>query len=511
MLSVRTRTEMRDDVGAGRTREALATGPTTGVTARAGGWLWELDPFGRLWRFFTSVRLALVLILVIAAAALAGTLLMQAPPSVVGDSVAYDQWLERARGKYGNWTEIFDALQLFNVFHSLWFRLLVGLLTVNIIVCAVNRWKGLWRTAFRTRTRMREAFFEHARYSARVEARMSAGTAAERVERVLSGARYRVQSEADASSVAIYGDKNRLSRFGTLFSHLSIVLILVGVVVGGIWGFSDPEFIVAEGSVREVGMGTGLSVGLEHFSDEYYLEGPPKDFRSELVIYEDGVEVKRGVVRVNSPMGYNGVRFHQSFYGQAAAMSVRDGGGSVVFEEGVPLAWQTSDVGRPFGSFTLPEQGLVVYVLGPVSGMNDPLIPAGETRVEVYEQGTGGLVAAENLRQGEAKEVAGLAFTFERERRFTGLKVVKDPGVNIIWAAAGLMVFGLVLLFYLPYRRVWGLCKARANGTVEVRLGTTAQRDLSQEREFGRLRERVRRELGKARDEGDAAQRDGDG
>jgi cytochrome c biogenesis protein len=469
-----------------------------------------LDPLGRIWRFFTSVRLALVLILIITAAVLAGTLLMQAPPSVVSDPVAYEQWLDRARSKYGIWTTPLDALQLFNVFHSLWFRLLVGLLTVNIVVCAVNRWRGIWVTAFGTRTRMRDTFFDHARFNAHVETAMPAAAAAERVGRAISRSHYRVQTEAGDGSVAIYADKNRLSRFGTLFSHLSIVLILAGVVVGGIWGFSDPQFIVAEGSIRDVGMGTGLSVGLEHFVDEYYLEGPPKDFRSELVVYENGVEVKRGTVRVNSPLGYNGVRFHQAFFGQAAAMIVRDAEGAVVFDEGVPLAWQTRDFGRPFGSFNLPEQGLVVYVMGPVSGMNDPLIPAGETRVEVYQQRTGTPVAVDNLTQGTAEELAGLEFTFERERRFTGLKVVKDPGVNIIWAAAGFMIFGLVMLFYFPYRRLWALCKSRPDGTAEVRLGTTAQRDLSQEQEFGRLRDRVRRELGIAGGEGDSTREDDD-
>jgi cytochrome c biogenesis protein len=144
--------------------------------------------------------------------------------------------------------------------------------------------------------------------------------------------------------------------------------------------------------------------------------------------------------------------------------------------------------------------------MGPVSGMNDPLIPAGETRVEVYQQGTGTPVAVDNLTQGTAKELAGLEFTFERERRFTGLKVVKDPGVNIIWAAAGFMIFGLVMLFYFPHRRLWALCKSRPDGTAEVRLGTTAQRDLSQEQEFGRLRDSVKKALGVRREDEDPAQ-----
>ena len=487
---------MPEGVGWPGASDALAAPPPARARSKAKGAPWEIELLERLWRFFTSVRLALVLILLIAAAVLAGTLLMQAPPSVVADAAAYGQWLERARSKYGAWTRLLDALQLFYVFRSLWFRLLIGLLTVNIIVCSVNRWSGIWLSVFRTRVRMADAFFEHARFSARLAPAMPVASAAERVKRALARSHYRVQTEASGDAIAIYADRNRLSRFGTFFSHLSIVLLLVGAMVGGIWGFSDPDFVVAEGATREVGEGSGIVVGLEHFADEYYLEGPPKDFRSEIVIYENGVEVKRGTVRVNSPLSYKGYRFHQSFFGQSAVMEVQDEGGAVIFNEAVPLAWQTRDGGRPLGRFDLPERNLAVYVVGPVSGEDDPLIRAGEMRVEVRRLDTGALIEGENLSQGTARELAGLDFTFQRERRFTGLRVVKDPGLNLIWAACGFMVAGLALLFYFPHRRLWAVCKRRPDGTTEVRLATPAQRDLSLAQEFDRLRDRVRLALG---------------
>ncbi|HEU4758832.1 MAG TPA: cytochrome c biogenesis protein ResB, partial [Dehalococcoidia bacterium] len=135
---------------------------------------------------------------------------------------------------------------------------------------------------------------------------------------------------------------------------------------------------------------------------------------------------------------------------------------------------------------------------------DDPLVPAGEMRVEIYRADSGALVTADNLTQGTPKQIAGLNFTFVRESRFTGLKVVKDPGVNIIWAASALMVLGLVMLFYFPHRRLWALVKSSADGAAEVRLGTTAQRDVSLDAEFKRLRQRVERALG-ARSEGGGA------
>jgi cytochrome c biogenesis protein len=468
--------------------------------------LWEVDFVGRVWHFFTSVRLALVLILLLTASVMAGTLLDQAPPSVIADPASYAQWLTQARTKYGVWTNIFDFLQLFNVFHAFWFRLLIGLLTANIIVCTVNRWRGIWSTVFGTRVRMGDAFFQHARYNACLDAAMPASAAAERVKRALSRSHYRVVTEAAPESVAIYADRNRFSKFGTTLSHLSIVLILAGTIVGGIWGFRDSGFIVPEGTTRELGLGTHISVGLEHFTDEYYLEGPPKDFRSDIVIYDNGVEVKRGTIRVNSPMSYKGISFHQAFYGQTAVMDVKDPAGKALYSSGVPLAWQTRDGSRPVGNFTLPEQNLVVYVIGPKSGENDPMVPAGEMRVEIYRQDSDATVAVDNLSQGTPKELAGLNFTFQREQRFTGLKVVKDPGVNIIWAASALMVLGLVMLFYFPHRRLWALVKSRPDGTAEVRLGMTAQRDMSLAEEFNGVRRKVGRALGIAQFSEDPAQ-----
>src|SRR3989337_3727900 len=158
----------------------------------------------------------------------------------------------------------------------------------------------------------------------------------------------------------------------------------------------------------DLGLGTNISVGLDHFTDEYWLEGPPKDFRSEIVIYEGGKEVKRGITRVNSPVKYKGIRFHQSFFGQAAVMKVKDEAGTELFNAAVPLAWQTREGRRPVGSFDLPDQGLTAYVIGPRSGETDPLVPAGEMRVEVYRRDGGALVTADHLSPGHAQRVAGL-------------------------------------------------------------------------------------------------------
>ncbi len=458
------------------------------------GSAWLANPAGELWKLLTSVRLALILILLIALGALAGTLIDQAPQAALGNGEAYARWLEQARERYGSWTDLMDRLQLFRVFSSIWFRTLVAILVVNIIVCTINRWGSIRAAVFRPRVRMHSAYFERARTSTAFAVALPLPEASAAVRQGLRKAGYRTVVD-QGPTVALYADRFRFSRFGTFLSHLSIVLLLVGALMGRIWGWKDDSFVVAEGSTRSLPLAPEISVKLEQFQDEWYVEGPPKDYRSEIVIYDRGAEVKRATVRVNSPTSYKGIRFHQSFFGQAAVMRVTDGTGAVLFEDGVPLAWSTRDNPRPVGFFDVPGKSMKVYVVGPPAGEYDAVVPQGTVRLELYDSATGQLIDIRTLKRNESATVEGLTFTFLRERPFTGLKVVKDPGVNVVWAASGLMVAGLVLVFWFPHRRFWALCSPREDGGAEVRIAATSQRDLGLERDFERVIASVRRSL----------------
>src|SRR5512135_2688018 len=72
----------------------------------------------KLWNTLTSMRFALILMLLMAAVAVIGALVVQAPSGVLGDPAAKADWLDQIRPKYGGWTNIMDALSLFAVFNS---------------------------------------------------------------------------------------------------------------------------------------------------------------------------------------------------------------------------------------------------------------------------------------------------------------------------------------------------------------------------------------------------------
>src|SRR5690606_16216579 len=162
----------------------------------------------------------------------------------------------------------------------------------------------------------------------------------------------------------------------------------------------------------------------------------PMDYVSDVVLYDDGREVARQEVRVNTPLRYHGVKFNQAYFGVAADMVVTDAAGSEIMRQGVPLDRATGDGLYVFGRVELPESDLVLYVIEPASGQVDPGIAPGQVQVELYRQSGEEPVGTEILTQGTPTTVSDLTVTFERSQKFTGLMVSRDPGAPWVWAGS---------------------------------------------------------------------------
>jgi len=427
--------------------------------------------FEALWDLLTSMRFSLFVILAMAALGLVGTLVIQAPVGVASDATAKADWLAGVRPRYGGWTDIFDRLQFFSIFGSIWFRGLTAFLTISLLACMVQRAPGLWRTATKPRVTVGDGFFAHARERDTIVVRGEAAELTGRVVGVLRKHHYRVLLDDDGA-VNLYGDRFRWAPFGSLIGHLAIVVIFAGVMAGSLFGFRDDSFMIAEGSTALVPTGEGLSVKLISFEDAYYTDtGAPSDYASDLVVLQDGRDVARHTARVNDPLRYGDLSFYQSFYGPAAVMSVTETDGRVLFTDGVPLAWETKDDGRRVGTFTIPSKDITVWVVGTWGG-TDPLVKPGQMRVETYRASTGDPIDQLTIDQGVATAVSGLNFTFNREIQFTGLSVSRDPGTILVWIGSILLIAGFTIGFMLPHRRIWGRLVLRPNGVGTLSVAT---------------------------------------
>jgi cytochrome c biogenesis protein len=439
------------------------------------------------------MRVALGLLAALALLVLAGTLIAQAPTAVKGDPQAYADWLGSVRSKYGGWTGVLDTLGLFSVFSSIWFKGSVLLLSASLISCSARRIPGLWRTATRPRMAMTQAFFERAPNRATIASAAAAPDAALAALRTaFRSHHFRTAIERDGDDVHVCADRFRWGPFGRIVAHLSFVVILAGFAVTAMGGFRDEAFALPVGEKRNVGNGTDLAVEARSFSDTYYTSGEPSDFASRLVLYENGAEVKAQEVRVNHPMRFQGVAIYQSFFGPAVVVRATGEDGEVLFDRGVPLLYGSKDETHRIGRFSLPEQGLKVFVVAPESGEVDPRIAAGQTQLEVYRTATDAPVGLRVLSQGRPARIGGVDFTFVRERQFTGLIVARDPGSTLVWVGSTLLVLGMCAVFFFPHRRVRVVVRRSGDGS-EIGVAAIRRRDAAFAAQFEDLVEDIRR------------------
>lgn len=455
------------------------------------------DWLDSLWSLFTSQRLALTLIILIAVASLIGVILVQAPASALENSISYARWLILVQPKYGPATDVFSGMGFFHVFSTWWFRLLMGMLSLNISACSLNRAGPRLRAALnRPRVVLPSSFYERATAKAEIQI---TGLHPDEIQGLLqTGIRksgYRAVTDRTAEGIHAHGVRNRFAPLGSIIHHISLVILLGGFVIGGMWGYRDDSFIVSEGSTRLIGT-TGLALQLEGFYDEYYPEGAPKDYRSDVTLLDEGEVVRQGTVRVNDPMIHKGVRVHQSFFGPAAVIEVRDLSGTLVAAETVPLAWRTQD--RPVGSFVIPSLGREVYVVASASEFIDSAIRPGEMRVEVYQSGTTAPYAMANITQGQPQEVGDLVYTFVRERSFSGFSIVSDPGRPILWIGAIGFLLGLMWVLYFPTHQFWTMAVVTSGGGLTVRLGAASGKHGEFQRSLARIAERIANEAAKS-------------
>jgi len=444
------------------------------------------DLLNRLWRFFISMRTGLWLILILGLLSLAGTLLLQAPSGMKSDPAAYTAWLTTEHAKYGGWTPVLDKLGMFSVFTSIWFKSISVLLTTSVLACSVNRAPRLWKLAFHPRTRMSETFFTHAPLRGSVLVSAEPDTAVNDVREVLKAHRFRTITDPDEDGQNLYADRFRWGPFGTVMAHLSFVLILLGVFLTATTGFKDANVTAPIGQRVEVGHGTGLSIEAKSFNDAYYADGRPSDYVSDLILYKNGVQVDRQLVRVNHPLTRDGVAFYQSFFGVAAAMKVTDAAGKTLYGKAVPLSWTSDDGSKSIGQFNLADKKLAIEVVVPASGKTDPNIKAGQLEVNVFQDGTKGAIGTQVVDQGKPTTIAGLTYTFERTRQFTGLIVARDPGANFVWVGSTLLVIGLFLVFFFPHRRIWVRVRKTSGGS-EILCASTMKRDVAFKPQFNQL------------------------
>jgi cytochrome c biogenesis protein len=450
-----------------------------------------------LWGFFSSVKLTVSLLIILAALSILGTLIPQQGQGA----------LEFAR-ELSPWTfKLYSSLGLFDMYHSIWFRVLLAALTLNLLVCSIDRFPATLKR-FRSQPKPdRNKPFEDLPEDRSFMVKAQLADAGGKISEILAS-RFRKNRDSESQDkLSFYGEKGRSSIFGVYLVHFSVLMILIGGLVGSFFGFE--AFVnIPEGekrSINKVFLRKGVlpqdlkfEIMCDKFFVEFYDSGAPKEFRSDLRFIVDGAEVKEASALVNHPVNFQGIKFYQSSYG-----TIPDKVGLKISRkqgENLEEIALNADVGT---DMDLPGKEGRFRILDFHENLNGRMGPAvlisvapekgEEVRFWVFqypdllkEHFPPQMLKSPRLN-ASAFEPYTFFLTGATTRYYTGLQVNRDPGVPIVYTGFLAMTIGFIAVFFTSHRRFWvRVSKEKDKVRVSV-AGTSNKNPVGLEKELRRL------------------------
>ncbi len=444
----------------------------------------------RIWDFFASVKLAVVLFSLIALTSIVGTVIEQnASPEkniivlkrLLGERLAPEAY------------RVLDSLGFMDMYHSWWFVTLLVLFAMNLIVCSLERLPRIWRLATEPIKPLNPD--KPPSFPIRKEITLKADpeTLRETLISALKKTGFRpMNSPMQKGGFQLYAQKGNWSRLGVYITHLSIIIIMVGAVIGIFFGFNG--FLnLPEGRSSDVAYSRkdsrphqlGFTIRCDDFDVEFYgMSDMPKDYRSWLTVFKDGKEVMRKMIEVNEPLRYGGYTFYQASYGMLST-----GGGYFIFRVRGPDG-KTETVTKIMGeSFVIPG----TKIKGTIKKFSPALAVTQDGRTYTYtEMMNNPAVYIEFTEKGKPKYSGWILKRYPKTWRlpdgsmvqfidywgvqYTGLQVRKDPGVWIVYLGCIVMGIGLYMAFFMSHKKIWLIVSEAKDGSL-VRVFATANKN----------------------------------
>ncbi len=484
--------------------EAPASTPPTLPTLGFVGWCrWA-------WRQLTSMRVALLLLMLLAVAAVPGTVWPQRAQNAdkvstyLTDHATLGPWLDR----FG----------FFNVYSSVWFSAIYLLLFVSLVGCILPRTK-VHLAGVRGRPPRAPRRFGRFPAQASGSTSVSPQDAVEDAAAVLRGGwrwlpfvpTYRVETRDEgAGTWSVSGERGYLRETGNLVFHLALVGLLISVATGQVLHYRGQAIVVqgrgfanAQVDYDTFEQGTAYSpTSLVPFTlrlDDFEARFDPdtlqsRDFTAHVTLTNPGEAPEKKTIKVNHPLDAGGAKVYLQGNGYAPDITVHDAAGQVAFAGPTPFLPQ-DNVYTSRGVLKVPDVsgdqeqiGIVGYLLPTAQEVGDDLYrsvdpqPTDPLLVLSVWKGNLGLdtgvpqnvyqldearmtqaVDAEGkaitlyVRPGETVDLPdGLGtLTFNDLPRYVALDLRHDPALIFVLVFALLAFAGLATSLFAPRRRLW--------------------------------------------------------
>lgn len=444
----------------------------------------------RIWDFLASVKLAIVIFAFIALTSIIGTVLEQK-----GDPEQNIEILTKLFGESLAPTlfSIFEKLGFLDMYHSWWFTGLLIIFSVNLIICSLDRLPRIWKLITEPTVSLPAERIRQLPIRLEFTVKGKPETVKDSIASSLGKARFHVTEVRDETGCSFSAQQGKYSRLGVFVTHFSILIILIGAVVGTRFGFKAhlnlPEgatsTIAFSGNGREVPL--GFEIRCDNFEVDFYGKSTmPKEYRSWLTIFKNGQEVLRKSIAVNNPLSYEGITFYQSSYGIVPNSLGR---GIFIFNVVSKDGKSTRVDARLGESFSVPGTDTTAKIIdfSPAlkidehghaftfaNQMSNPaaLLQFSEGRANTFS----GWVLKRHPETWQLADGSRVEFLDYWGVEFTGLQVRRDPGVWIVYFGCIAMSVGLLIAFFMSHRRLWVRLIDEKNAT-RVIVGAIANKN----------------------------------
>ncbi len=416
-----------------------------------------------IWDFFASVKLALF------------TLFFLSTTSIIGTIIPQKETTQQYIEKYGEATaNLFQILSITpDMYSSAWFLSLLSLLCLNLIVCSLDRFPGVWRQIKADNLNTPLSRLEKMDPQRRWQLDNPPESTAIALKTALKTSGWKTEERKLDNALLLFAQKGGMTRTGVYIVHASILVIFAGAIIGSILGFKGsimlPETKTTD---KAYAFGTnspidlGFEIRCDRFNIEFYDNGMPKSYRSQLVILENGKVVKEKAIVVNDPLSYKGITFYQSSYEPYPEFLITITNKKTGLSETAIIPYQQqrnlekNDL--RFGIINAEAQGQSV------------------SRIKIWLSDDKGEPSLFWLDDGEQVTVerAQNNFTVSAKQMYaTGLQVAKDPGVWTVYTGCALMIIGLIVAFFMSHQRIWLYIREETDGKSSILMAGNANKN----------------------------------
>lgn len=451
----------------------------------------------RVWNFFSSVKVAIYLILLTLIGSSLGTIFPQESTFLnIDPSVYYKE-------EYGQLGHIYYLLGLSHTYTSWWFVLLLVMIGASLVICSLDRVLPLYKALSRQRIPKHMSFLTRQKVVYQGQVEEDGADWVERVKPIIKKKGYRVRTDGGT----LLAEKQRFSRWGPYVLHIGLIIFLLAVLGRNLPGLHMDEHMAFPQDEPVRIKNTSYYLLNDGFKVEFYTEDDmpeefkgknkvlPKEFQTQAILYmceancddldkePELVEVTRHNIEVNHPLNYKGLKAYQFDYDltpilRSVSPVLVD---SKTGKEYGKITLSIDDPQREYqaGEYTLTlTQSFTDFGLGdngkPVNLSPNPNAPAFLFLIKGPELPKEGIqyfyfpkqIDKERFNQEaiNAQLAGGEALVqldvlsmddvdFSESTTYLNIRV--DKAMPFIWIGCFIGMIGLVMGFYFTHRRIW--------------------------------------------------------